>query len=99
MHYGSARHTTLCCPSTGATGALLAYLLFGACAIRLALPNFKAIVAEEAASNARYKAVHTRVKTHCESIAFFGGEAPNTCLYTCLFTCLFTCLYTCLTHF
>ena len=59
---------------SGATGALLAYLGFGALAIRLSLPNFQRMVAREAEANGRYRAVHSRVRAHCESIAFFGGD-------------------------
>jgi ABC-type uncharacterized transport system fused permease/ATPase subunit len=59
---------------TGATGALLTYLGVGALIIRLTLPNFQRMVTKEAEANGRYRAVHSRVRTHCESIAFFGGD-------------------------
>jgi ABC-type uncharacterized transport system fused permease/ATPase subunit len=58
-----------------ATGVLLVYLIGGALLIRSVLPNFKRIVATEAEANGKYKQVHARVKTHCESIAFFGGDS------------------------
>eukprot|EP00040_Diaphanoeca_grandis_P021946 m.117418 g.117418 ORF g.117418 m.117418 type:complete len:1285 (-) comp28579_c0_seq1:26-3880(-) len=59
---------------TDATLALLAYFVGGFTIIRYTLPNFKRIVAEEAKQEGIFKNFHARVKTHAESIAFFGGE-------------------------
>lgn len=68
----TARLTTLVGPS--ATGMLVMYLAVGAMVIRAALPNYKAIVTQETKQNGKFKLVHSRVRTHAESIAFFGGD-------------------------
>lgn len=47
--------------------------MFGATMIRASLPNYRAIVEAETAQEARFKNAHQRVRTHAESIAFFGG--------------------------
>ena len=60
---------------TGATAMLAAYLAAGATVLRLALPNFKYIGVKEAEEEGKLKLVHSRVRTHAESIAFFGGDA------------------------
>lgn len=60
---------------TYATSLLFGYLIGGATLIRYSLPNFKRIVAIESAEDSRFKLVHTRVRTHAESIAFFGGDS------------------------
>jgi len=54
----------------------------GAYIIRSVLPNFKKFVAEEAEADGKYMAVHARVKTHCESIAFFGGDSREKAIVT-----------------
>eukprot|EP00037_Helgoeca_nana_P013920 m.128958 g.128958 ORF g.128958 m.128958 type:complete len:749 (+) comp22301_c0_seq23:1622-3868(+) len=56
-----------------ATALLALYLVFGATMIRASLPNYRAIVEAETAQEARFKNAHQRVRTHAESIAFFGG--------------------------
>jgi ABC-type uncharacterized transport system fused permease/ATPase subunit len=60
----------------GAQGTLsmFAYFFCGAVIIRSSLPNFKRLVALEAKQEGVFKNAHMRVKTHSESIAFFGGE-------------------------
>jgi len=65
-----------------ATSVLLGYLVTGAYIIRSVLPNFKKFVAEEAEADGKYMAVHARVKTHCESIAFFGGDSREKAIVT-----------------
>eukprot|EP00038_Savillea_parva_P019941 m.29771 g.29771 ORF g.29771 m.29771 type:complete len:1290 (-) comp4631_c0_seq1:347-4216(-) len=57
-----------------ATALLGLYLLAGGAAIRASLPNYRAIVEAETAQEARFKHAHERVRTHAESIAFFGGD-------------------------
>lgn len=49
------------------------YLVVGASVIRASLPNYRVIVEAETAQEARFKHAHQRVRTHAESIAFFGG--------------------------
>ena len=65
-----------------ATSVLLGYLVGGAYIIRSVLPNFKKFVAQEAEADGKYMAVHARVKTHCESIAFFGGDSREKAIVT-----------------
>lgn len=56
------------------TIAMFTYFACGAAIVRLSLPNFKRLVADEAKQEGIFKNAHMRVKTHAESIAFFGGE-------------------------
>ena len=58
-----------------AVACLLAYMAAGIALIKVALPNFKQLVAEESRLEGTFKFVHARVRTHAESIAFFGGGA------------------------
>ena len=58
-----------------ATMAFALYLAGGMAAIRSIMPNFKRLVAKERDLLGKYKFVHSRVKTHAESIAFFSGDA------------------------
>ena len=58
---------------TQAVGGLLAYMVGGIALIKVALPNFKTLVARESKLEGTFKFVHARVRTHAESIAFFGG--------------------------
>eukprot|EP00659_Diplonema_papillatum_P008489 gene8489-13107_t len=50
-----------------------AYLLVGSSLIRAAMPEFRKIVAKESALEGMFKAAHSRVRHHAESIAFYGG--------------------------
>mmetsp|Transcript_17915 Transcript_17915/g.50472 ORF Transcript_17915/g.50472 Transcript_17915/m.50472 type:complete len:1265 (+) Transcript_17915:174-3968(+) len=58
---------------TWATASFGAYLIGGGLLIRSALPDFSKLVAEESELEAKYSAVHSRVQTFAESIAFLGG--------------------------
>lgn len=49
---------------------LLSFFVLKAC-----MPNYKKIVSDEQEAEGKYKFVHSRVKQHAESIAFFGGDA------------------------
>ena len=52
---------------------LWGYLLCSVVILKVIMPNYKAIVSNMSALEGKYKFVHSRVRTHSESIAFFGG--------------------------
>ena len=52
---------------------LWGYLACSVVILKFIMPNYKSIVAEMSALEGKYKFVHSRVRTHSESIAFFGG--------------------------
>jgi len=47
----------------------------GAAAMRFLIPNFRALRRQEYDLEGRFRFVHTRLSTHTESVAFFGGDA------------------------
>merc|ERR1711871_321928 len=53
---------------------LYGYVGAGALLIKFFLPDYKKMRREEKAVEGRFKFVHQCVKTHAESIAFFGGD-------------------------
>eukprot|EP00944_MAST-04C_sp_MAST-4C-sp1_P010415 g10415.t1 len=61
--------------SVGVGGAsyLYAYLFAAGILTRVTMPNFKSLVARKNSQLGTYKYSHSSVRTHCESIAFFGG--------------------------
>jgi ABC-type uncharacterized transport system fused permease/ATPase subunit len=52
---------------------LWGYLGGAVIVLKFIMPNYKQIVADQSALEGKYKFVHSRVRTHSESIAFFGG--------------------------
>jgi ABC-type uncharacterized transport system fused permease/ATPase subunit len=52
---------------------LWGYLGLSVVVLKFIMPNYKQIVAEQSSLEGKYKFVHSRVRTHSESIAFFGG--------------------------
>ena len=60
--------------SVGVGGAsyLYAYLFAAGILTRVTMPNFKSLVARKNSQLGTYKYSHSSVRTHCESIAFFG---------------------------
>jgi len=61
--------------SVGIAGAssLYAYLFAAGILTRYTMPDFKSLVAKKNEQLGMYKFSHSSVRTHCESIAFFGG--------------------------
>ena len=53
---------------------LFRYLGGGLVLIRAFIPNFEKFRKREASLEARFRYVHSRVKEHAESIAFYGGD-------------------------
>ena len=49
------------------------YMFFAVGCLKLVMPNYRDITREGSRLEAKFKFVHTRVKTCAESIAFFGG--------------------------
>ena len=56
-------------------GMIWGYLIFAGFVLKFIMPNYKKIVADMSGLEGKYKFVHARVRTHSESIAFFGGGA------------------------
>lgn len=56
-----------------ASAAFFTYMVIGASAIRFALPNLQQVLSQERLFESKTKFVHSRVRQHAESIAFFGG--------------------------
>ena len=54
--------------------ALVLYNLFSFVILKALMPDYKKIVAAEQEAEGKFKFVHSRVKQHAESIAFFGGD-------------------------
>jgi ABC-type uncharacterized transport system fused permease/ATPase subunit len=55
-------------------GIIYGYVLFGLGFIRFCMPDYKSLKDAEKHLEGRYRFVHSRIKTHAESIAFFGGD-------------------------
>eukprot|EP01052_Picozoa_sp_SAG31_P016797 SAG31_NODE_1126_length_9767_cov_5.580058_6_plen_207_part_00 len=55
--------------------ALVLYNLVSFFILKTLMPDYKKIVANEQEAEGKFKFVHSRVKQHAESIAFFGGDA------------------------
>ena len=53
--------------------ALWGYLLGSLAIYQVILPDYKYFIEEEKALQGKFKFVHGRVRTHAESVAFFGG--------------------------
>ena len=62
---------------TGARGMGIAYLyiLVGYGALKAVTPDFGALAAEAAGMEGVFRSVHHRLRSHAESVAFFGGGA------------------------
>ncbi|CAG9462286.1 unnamed protein product [Pedinophyceae sp. YPF-701] len=60
---------------TGRRGLLIlyAYMAAGYTALRIVTPDFQGIKAKEASLEGAFRAVHSRLRSHAESVAFFGG--------------------------
>lgn len=56
------------------------YLGGGLVLIRTFIPNFEKFTKREASLEARFRYVHSRVKEHAESIAFYAGDDLGTCV-------------------
>jgi ABC-type uncharacterized transport system fused permease/ATPase subunit len=54
---------------------LWGYLALSTVVVRFIMPDYKQIVADMSGLEGKYKFVHSRVRVHSESIAFFGGGA------------------------
>ena len=57
----------------GGASSLYAYLFAAGILTRVTMPDFKSLVAKKNKELGTYKYSHSSVRTHCESIAFFGG--------------------------
>jgi ABC-type uncharacterized transport system fused permease/ATPase subunit len=57
----------------GKSSALYGYLFAAGILARATMPDFKSMVAEKGEKDGKYKYSCSSVRTHCESIAFFGG--------------------------
>ena len=47
---------------------------------RAVTPDFGSLAAVQYRLEGAFRAVHTRLRTHAESVAFFGGGAAEVCL-------------------
>jgi ABC-type uncharacterized transport system fused permease/ATPase subunit len=76
----------------------LGYLGGGLLLIRAFIPNFEKFTKLEAALEARFRYVHSRVKEHAESIAFYAGDKLGACARMCarVCACLSACVRCCL---
>ena len=54
-------------------GTLYIYMLLGFGALRAVTPDFGKLAAEEQLREGAFRNVHARLRTHAESIAFYGG--------------------------
>ncbi|BBN15082.1 ATP-binding cassette, subfamily D (ALD), peroxisomal ABC transporter [Marchantia polymorpha subsp. ruderalis] len=54
-------------------GFLYAYMLLGLGFLRAITPNFGALTSKEQQLEGSFRHMHSRLRTHAESIAFFGG--------------------------
>ena len=52
---------------------LLCYNILSFLVLKTCMPDYKKIVSDEQEAEGKFKFVHSRVKQHAESIAFFGG--------------------------
>eukprot|EP00943_MAST-04B_sp_MAST-4B-sp1_P009537 g9537.t1 len=52
---------------------VIGYVGIGVGIIRLLMPNYKEYAERETNLNGKFRYVHSRIRTHSESIAFFGG--------------------------
>jgi ABC-type uncharacterized transport system fused permease/ATPase subunit len=55
-------------------GVLMGYV--GGCTVAMGslMPNYQRLYSKEKSLESKFRFVHTRVRTHAESIAFFGGD-------------------------
>ena len=56
------------------TALLYSYMLFGFGVLRITTPNFTELVQKSASNRGAFRFVHARLRTHGESVAFFGGD-------------------------
>ena len=56
------------------TALLYSYMLFGFGVLRYTTPNFTELVQKSASNRGAFRFVHSRLRTHGESVAFFGGD-------------------------
>lgn len=54
-------------------GFLYAYMLLGLGFLRAITPNFGALTSKEQQLEGSFRYIHSRLRTHAESVAFFGG--------------------------
>eukprot|EP00475_Leptophrys_vorax_P007198 TRINITY_DN14561_c0_g1_i1.p1 TRINITY_DN14561_c0_g1~~TRINITY_DN14561_c0_g1_i1.p1 ORF type:complete len:1009 (-),score=245.67 TRINITY_DN14561_c0_g1_i1:54-2798(-) len=55
-------------------GTLIAYVVGCSVAMGALMPNYQRLYSQEKDFESKFRFVHTRVRTHAESIAFFGGD-------------------------
>ena len=48
---------------------------------RAVTPDFGSLAAIQYRMEGAFRAVHTRLRTHAESVAFFGGGAAEVCFF------------------
>ncbi|GAB4822712.1 hypothetical protein N2152v2_009758 [Parachlorella kessleri] len=60
---------------TGRRGAVIlyAYVVLGYTSLRAVTPDFSGLLKREYALEGRFRNAHSRLRTHAESVAFFGG--------------------------
>ena len=56
------------------TAMLYSYMLLGFGILRYTAPNFSELVQQSASTKGAFRFVHARLRTHGESVAFFGGD-------------------------
>ncbi|MED6131506.1 ATP-binding cassette sub- D member 1 [Stylosanthes scabra] len=64
---------------TGQRGVsiLYAYMLFGLGFLRIVTPDFGDLISQEQQLEGTFRFMHERLRTHAESVAFFGGGAQE----------------------